>query len=112
LLVGTETYEPWHLAAHLDDEATRCGLPELSPTLVRYRVPEQAPAHLAVSLDRLEAVRRGETVLVVAPGRTGAGLLERIEDARRGGATVLALENGDSELRSLSHDALSVPGSS
>lgn len=21
LLVGTESYEPWHLAAHLDDEA-------------------------------------------------------------------------------------------
>lgn len=111
LLVGTETYEPWHLAAHLDDEAVWSGLPALSPTLVRCRVPERAPAHLAVGLDRLEAVRRGETVLVTAPEQTGERLLERVHDARRGGATVLALESGDTELRSLAHDVLYVPGS-
>lgn len=111
LLVGTEHYEPWHLAAHLDDEAVWSGLPALSPTLVRCRVPEGAPAHLAVGLDRLEAVRRGETVLVTAPEQTGERLLERVHDARRGGATVLALESGDTELRSLAHDVLYVPGS-
>lgn len=38
LLVGTEGYEPWHLAAHLVDEAAWSGLPELAPTLVRHRV--------------------------------------------------------------------------
>ncbi|MZE77153.1 hypothetical protein GTY57_09025, partial [Streptomyces sp. SID5475] len=38
LLVGSAGYEPWHLAAHLDDEAARSGLPQLSPTLVRHRV--------------------------------------------------------------------------
>ena len=27
LLVGTETYEPWHLAAHLVDEAAWSGQP-------------------------------------------------------------------------------------
>lgn len=67
LLVGSGEYEPWHMAAHLDDEAAWSGLPELSPTLVRHRVPPGAPAHLAVGTARLEAARRGETVLVVTP---------------------------------------------
>src|SRR3954467_13572607 len=76
LLVGSAAYEPWHLAAHLDDEAAWSGLPELSPTLVRHRVPGGAPAHLRVGLGRLAAAGRGETLLVVAPGQPGTGLLE------------------------------------
>ncbi|EFL26655.1 MULTISPECIES: hypothetical protein [Streptomyces] len=111
LLVGSAEYEPWHLAAHLDDEAAWSGLPELSPTLVRHRVPSgrAVPAHLSVGLGRLEAAGRGETLLVVTPGDPGAGLLERVNDARRGGATVLALDGGDPELHALAHDALSAP---
>ncbi|MQY11197.1 hypothetical protein SRB5_13110 [Streptomyces sp. RB5] len=105
LLVGTREYEPWHLAAHLDDEAAWSGRPELSPTLVRHRVPYAAPAHLAVDLSRLEAAGRGQTVLVVAPGEPGGGLLERVSDARRGGATVLAID-GPRELTSLAHETL------
>lgn len=124
LLVGAENYEPWHLAAHLEDEAAWSGVPELSPTLVRHRVPAAAPPHLAVDLRRLEAAGRRETVLVVAPQEPGAGLLERVEDARRAGATVLALDSRpepepgshpgrwsgerptSSALRDLAHDAL------
>ncbi|MEW2417927.1 hypothetical protein AB0953_30065 [Streptomyces sp. NPDC046866] len=108
LLVGTEGYEPWHLAAHLADEAAWCGLPELAPTLVRHRVPPGEPAHLSVGLGRLAAARRGHTVLVVAPQRPGEGLLERVHDARRAGATVLSLDGGDRDLAALAHDALSV----
>ncbi|KJY42564.1 hypothetical protein VR41_07310 [Streptomyces sp. NRRL B-1568] len=116
LLVGTAAYEPWHLAAHLDEEAAWSGLPELSPTLIRHRVPPGAPAHLSVGLGRLEAARRGETLLVVADDLPGEGLLERVHDARRGGATIFALDGGadggaGSEMRSLAHDALSVPSS-
>jgi len=110
LLVGTESYEPWHLAAHLDDEAAWAGLPELSPTLVRHRVPPSAPAHLSAGLGRIEAAGRRETVLVVTPEQPGAGLLERVQDARRAGATVLALDDtaaGDlSELHGIAHDLL------
>ncbi|WP_151772974.1 hypothetical protein [Streptomyces abyssomicinicus] len=91
LLVGTPAYEPWHLAAHLVDEAAWSGTPELSPTLVRHAARASDPAHLAVGLGRLEAARRGETLLVVAPDATGPELLERVRDARRAGATVLAL---------------------
>ncbi|GGU53124.1 hypothetical protein GCM10010211_17210 [Streptomyces albospinus] len=109
LLVGSATYEPWHLAAHLDDEAAWSGLPELSPTLVRHRVPGGAPAHLAVGLGRLAAAGRGATLLVVTPGQPGAGLLERVHDARRNGATVLALDGGDRDLHTLAHDALAAP---
>ncbi|MEU6733255.1 hypothetical protein [Streptomyces physcomitrii] len=109
LLVGTREYEPWHLAAHLVDEAAWSGTPELSPTLVRHRVRDGAPAHLAVGLGRLEAARRGETLLVVAPDAPGAPLLERVQDARRSGATVLALDSGDRELHALAHEALAVP---
>ncbi|MFJ3085447.1 hypothetical protein [Streptomyces sp. NPDC086838] len=108
LLVGTEVYEPWHLAAHLVDESTWSGLPELRPTLVRHRVEPGDPAHLAVGLGRIEAAGRGETVLVVTPERPGEGLLERVHDARRAGATVLSLDNGDPQVRGLAHEALSV----
>ncbi|MFF2191836.1 hypothetical protein [Streptomyces sp. NPDC058157] len=109
LLVGTEQYEPWHLAAHLVDEAAWSGQPELAPTLVRHRVLPGEPPHLSVGLGRLEAARRGHTLLVVAPQRPGEGLLERVHDARRAGATVLSLDGGDADLGALAHDALSVP---
>ncbi|UGY91072.1 hypothetical protein [Streptomyces gobiensis] len=109
LLVGSESYEPWHLAAHLDDEAAWSGLPELSPTLVRHHVPAAAPAQLSVGLGRIEAARRGETLLVVAPDRPGAALLERVHGARRVGATVFAMDGGQpdaGELHDIAHDAL------
>ncbi|WP_327385782.1 hypothetical protein [Streptomyces sp. NBC_01207] len=109
LLVGTEGYEPWHLAAHLVDEAAWSGLPELAPTLVRHHVRPGEPPHLSVGLGRLAAARGGHTLLVVAPGAPGEGLLERVHDARRAGATVLSLDSGDPDLGALAHDALSVP---
>ncbi|MEU6986314.1 hypothetical protein ABZ946_23225 [Streptomyces sp. NPDC046324] len=108
LLVGTEGYEPWHLAAHLVDEAAWSGRPELTPTLVRHRVRPGDPAHLAVGLGRLESARRGATLLMVAPERPPAGLLERVHDARRAGATVLSLDGGDPEMRGLAHETLTV----
>jgi hypothetical protein len=64
---------------------------------------------LAVGLGRIEAARRGETLLVVAPAAPGAPLLERIHDARQAGATVLALSAGDRELGAMAHEALAVP---
>lgn len=111
LLVGTPTAEPWHFAAHLDDEARLAGLAELAPVLVRHAVPAGAPPHLAIDLGRLQAVRRGETVLVAAEDAPGEGMLERVADARRAGATVLALDAGDDDLAGLAHDRLEVgPG--
>ncbi|MEU9575014.1 hypothetical protein AB0D62_35205 [Streptomyces massasporeus] len=112
LLVGTPEYEPWHLAAHLVDEAAWSGTPELAPTLVRHGARPSDPAHLAVGLGRLEAARRGETLLVVAPGGPATPLLERVSDARRAGATVLALGPGQGELPSLAHETLAVPDGS
>ncbi|MET4926141.1 hypothetical protein P3L51_27960 [Streptomyces sp. PSRA5] len=108
LLVGTRAYEPWHLAAHLVDEAAWSGRPELAPLLVRHRVRPGDPAHLAVGLGRLEGAGRGETLLLVAPERPDGGLLERVHDARRAGATVLSLGSGDPEVVGLAHDALTV----
>ncbi|QXE37194.1 hypothetical protein KQY30_26245 [Streptomyces sp. GMY02] len=109
LLVGTEEYEPWHLAAHLVDEAAWSGQPELNPTLVRHQVRPGDPAHLAVGLGRLEAAGRGETLLVVAPKQPDSGLLERVYGARRAGAMVLSLGDGDTELSGLAHEGLAVP---
>ncbi|WP_327404558.1 hypothetical protein OG194_33800 [Streptomyces sp. NBC_01288] len=109
LLVGTPAYEPWHLAAHLVDEAAWSGTPELAPTLVRHDARPSDPAHLAVGLGRIEAARRGETLLVVSPEVPGDPLLERVHDARRAGATVLSLGSGDRELASLAHESLPVP---
>lgn len=109
LLVGTPAYEPWHLAAHLVDEAAWSGTPELAPTLVRHDARPSDPAHLAVGLGRIEAARRGETLLLVSPEGPGAPLLERVHDARRAGATVLSLGCKDRELASLAHESLAVP---
>ncbi|MFB7495418.1 hypothetical protein ACFC09_12050 [Streptomyces sp. NPDC056161] len=108
LLVGTPEYEPWHLAAHLVDEAAWSGTPELAPTLVRHAARPTDPAHLAVGPGRITAARRGETLLVVAPDEH-APLLDRVHDARRAGVTVLALGSGGGELAAMAHEALAVP---
>ncbi|MGP4087174.1 hypothetical protein [Streptomyces sp. KR55] len=108
LLVGTPEYEPWHLAAHLVDEAAWSGTPELAPTLVRHDARPSDPAHLAVGLGRIEAARRGETLLVVSPQGPGGPLLERVHDARRAGATVLALGSADGDLTAMAHETLAV----
>ncbi|GAA0357404.1 hypothetical protein GCM10009530_03300 [Microbispora corallina] len=109
LVVGAPDDEPWHVTAHLADEARLSGLAQLTPTLVRWSPPPDAPAHLRVGVDRLRGAARGETLFVVAERRAPAPLLERVDDARRTGATILALDGGDPELESLAHDAIAVP---
>jgi hypothetical protein len=108
LVVGTPDEEPWHFAAHLTDEAEWARRPELAPTLVRWQVPPGAPAHLAVGLDRLSVVRR-ETLLVVSPDASPERLLDDVRRARRHGAHVMAIEAGDTDLRGLAHESLTVP---
>ncbi len=108
LVVGTPSSEPWHLTAHLDEESRLAGIPELMPTLVRWSPPADAPPHLRVGLARLEAARRGETLFVVSQETAPVPLLERVNDARHVGATILALDSGDSELDALAHESLAV----
>ena len=108
LLVGTPDDEPWHLTAHLDEESRLSRIPELTPTLVRWQVPDGAPSHLRVGRERLEAARRGETLFVVSPTAAPVPLLERVDDARRLGATIFALDQGDSELDALAHEQLAI----
>jgi hypothetical protein len=111
LLVGTPDEEPWHLAAHLDQESRLAGIPGLTPTLVRWSPPRDAPPHLAVGLGRLEEARRGETLFVVSSMAAPVPLLERVHDARKVGATILALDAGDPELDEMAHEYLAVaPG--
>lgn len=109
LLVGTPGDDPWHLAAHLDDESRLCAVPELAPTLVRWSPPPGAPPHLSIGLDRIAATRRGEAVFVVAADQAPVPLLERVDDARRTGAVILTMDGGDGELAGLAHEALTVP---
>jgi hypothetical protein len=108
LLVGTPDEEPWHLGAHLGDEARWAGAPSLEPTWVRWNPPPGAPPHLAVGLDRLAAAGRGSTLLVATPTGAIDPLLERVDDARRHGALILAVEGAPTELRALAHEALTV----
>jgi hypothetical protein len=109
LVVGTPSSEPWHLTAHLDEESRLAGIPELMPTLVRWSPPADAPPHLRVGLSRLEAAQRGETLFVVSESTAPVPLLERVNDARHLGATILALDTGDPELDGLAHESLAVP---
>src|SRR5580698_9111725 len=83
LVVGTPDDEPWHMTAHLADESRLAELPELAPTLVPWSHPADAPPHLRVGIERLEAATRSETLLVVSPAAAPAELLERLDDARR-----------------------------
>lgn len=109
LVVGTPQDEPWHLTAHLADAARWQAAPALTPVLVRWQVPEGAPPHLSVGLDAVHRAGRGTTVLVAAPRVAEDRLLERLDDARCGGATLLALHAGDDPLEQLVHDALLLP---
>ena len=109
LVVGTPDFEPWHVTAHLDDESRLSGVAELAPTLVRWSPPADAPPHLSVGLARIESARRGETLFVVSEESAPVPLLERVNDARKTGATILALDSNDPELDALAHEALAIP---
>ncbi|HEY6739605.1 MAG TPA: hypothetical protein VI076_12230, partial [Actinopolymorphaceae bacterium] len=93
--------------AHLDDEARFGGVPELTPTLVRWDPQPGGPPHLAIGLDRLAQTRRGESLLVVAE-TPSTPLLERVADVRRKGASIFALDGGDRDLEGLAHEVLTV----
>lgn len=108
LVVGTPDFEPWHMTAHLEDESRLAGLPELTPTLVRWSPPQSAPAHLRIGIDRIAAASRSETLLVVGSEAAPGALLERVADARKAGASIFALDQGDDELDSLAHEYLAV----
>jgi hypothetical protein len=109
LIVGTPQDEPWHMTAHLADEAQLADLPGLAPVLVRWAPPPGSPPHLSIGIDRLQAVARDETLLVVSPVAAPASLLERLDDARKTGATIFALDQEDPELDALAHESLPVP---
>jgi hypothetical protein len=109
LVVGTPEHEPWHLAAHLADAARWQRTPALDPVLVRWQVPAGAPPHLSVDLSALHRAGRGATVLVSAPAAPDDRLLDRLDDARSGGALLLALHAGSECLEQLAHEALSLP---
>lgn len=108
LLVGTPDDEPWHLAAHLDETARWEGIPEISPVLVRWTPPREGPQHLTMGMRRLDYVRRGDLVLVVAPTATPPRLLERVDDAKKSGGAVFSIDSGDDDLNSIAHESLSV----
>jgi hypothetical protein len=109
LVVGTPGYEPWHLVAHWQQSPVRV----MSPTLVRHHVAANAAPHLSIGLDAIQHATRTDALLIVAPDRAGADLLERLSDARRRGATVLALTADDDETTlpefdSIAHDLATV----
>jgi hypothetical protein len=111
LVVGTPDDEPWHMTAHLEQESQFAGIPELTPTLVRWAPPADAPPHLRIGLDRIAQAGRSETLLVVGSDPAPDALLERVADARKAGAAIFALDQGDDELDGLAHEALAVrPG--
>jgi hypothetical protein len=110
LIVGTPTYEPWHLAAHWQDSA-RWSISR--PTLLRHAAPPNAPTHLRTGLDALARVVRTDVVLLIAPDDPGDELLERLSGARHRGTTILALAQSSHgsiarHLDSIAHDTAAV----
>ena len=86
MVIGAPEFEPWHFVAHLAEEAKRAHRPDLIPTLVRWEVPQGAPAHLAVSVNELSELNRNRTLLIVSSSRRSPQLLERVTDAKKDGA--------------------------
>lgn len=109
LLVGGQDAEPWHMAAHLSDEARLAGLARPSPTLVHRAPAPDAPVHLAAGLDRISAAGRSEAVLIVAELDPEEPVLERVDDARRRGARILTLGGQTPLAADLAHELLTVP---
>ena len=109
MLFGPPDDEPWHLTAHIDEEVTRAGLPDLKPSLIKWAPAPDAKPQLRIGLERLRDVGRGESLVVVSEDQPDSALLERVHDVRRRGATVFSIDNGDRDLADLSHESL-VPG--
>ena len=109
LVVGTPECEPWHFVAHLADEARASGRLDLVPTWIRWAPPKSARGHLAISVNRLAEVKRGDTILVIAPNNASEQLLDRVSDAKDKGGRVLTLHRDDRDLAGLAHEALVVP---
>jgi hypothetical protein len=108
LIVGVPDFEPWHFTAHLGEQASRYGRRDLVPTLLRWQIPDGAPAHLAVPVDSLLTASRHHTVLAIDPFGSDPELLDRIDHAHHRGARILSLHRGHPELVDLSHETLSV----
>jgi hypothetical protein len=109
LVVGTPECEPWHFVAHLADEARASGRLDLVPTWIRWTPPKSAKGHLSISVNRLAEIRRGDTILVIAPNNATEQLLDRVSDAKDHGGRVLTLHRDDRDLAGLAHEALIVP---
>ncbi|HEX4017006.1 MAG TPA: hypothetical protein VHX15_09735 [Frankiaceae bacterium] len=112
-VVGTPTHDAWHVAAHLDDEATFSSVSALRPTLLRWQPPASGPAHLRVSVDALRDSAHGRAVLIFAPDALAENELERLADARRAGAMLLAVSAAHetaAELDELAHDCAIIDG--
>jgi hypothetical protein len=107
-IIGTTTFDPWHVAAHLDDEARLSGFSELRPTLLRWHPPAGAPAHLSHSFEELRHSKAGPTVLVVAPDALHEDELERLANARRRGASLLAVSAAEGDLADLVHESVTL----
>lgn len=107
-VIGTPDCEPWHFVAHLGEQATRHGRTDLVPTLLRWRVPQGAPAHLAVGVDTMAQASGHHTFLVISAFGETPELLERVSGAKKRGARILSLHRGQPDLVDLSHETLSV----
>lgn len=107
-IVGTPEFEPWHFTAHLDEQARLYRRRDLTPTLLRWRIPEDAPQHLSFRVDDMARADRDQTYLVITPYGDAPDLLERVADAKHRGARIMTLHRGMDELEDLSHETLLV----
>ncbi|GAA4958556.1 hypothetical protein GCM10023238_26690 [Streptomyces heliomycini] len=118
LLVGTPRYEPWHLAAHLVDEAAWSGTPELAPTLVRHGARPSDPArNLAWAWGvwrRRGGVRRSWWWRRPGrrPGRRPPRSWSGVCGAPPGRGDGAVPGPGEGELPAMAHEALPVPDGS
>lgn len=105
-VVGTSTFDPWHVTAHLEQQCD-AGTLAARPTLLRWQPPADGPAHLRHSVREL-ATAGARPVLVVAPDALAENELEQLADARRRGSTLFSVAAGEDELSPLCHEQVIV----
>ena len=90
LVLGTPELEPWHLAAHLDEESRLAGIPALTPTLGRWSPPVDSPPQLREGPARRTGDGAGAWVLSRRPQAAPAAPRDRAHGTRQAGARLPA----------------------
>ncbi len=107
-VLGPPEFEPWHFTRHLAENCHHEGRHDLIPHLLRWRIPDGAPPHLATPVDQLFLVGPGDRCLAICPHPDPGPLVNLVATARSRGATVLTTNRDGGPLATVGDHHLTV----